>query len=118
MTVTAIVGCRHFYNEERFMLELADEFGPSHLLITGDAPGTDFMVYNIFSDTQRVIVFRADWDKHGKAAGPIRNAEIVRYADRMIAFWDGQSPGTYDAIQQAQKKGIPLKVIRIDDEVV
>ncbi len=37
----------------------------------------------------------ADWDKHGKKAGYIRNAEMVAMEpDYAIIFWDGQSRGT------------------------
>jgi len=30
-----------------------------------------------------VVVFRADWARHGRKAGPLRNAEIVANADRV-----------------------------------
>ena len=36
----------------------------------------------------------ADWEHYGKAAGPIRNAEMAEVADALIAFWNGQSPGS------------------------
>lgn len=41
-----------------------------------------------------VKMFPADWNKHGKGAGPIRNVEMGEYADALIAIWDGQSRGT------------------------
>ncbi len=41
----------------------------------------------------------------------IRNKQIVANADRMLAIWDGKSTGTKDAIDQANKKGIPVTII-------
>lgn len=59
-----------------------------------------------------VELFPPDWDKHGKAAGPIRNKEMVEYADALIAFWDGKSRGTKDVIDQATKAGLKVRVKR------
>jgi len=39
-------------------------------------------------------VFPAQWGKYGKSAGPIRNAEMAKYADYGVAVWDGESRGT------------------------
>ena len=38
--------------------------------------------------------FPADWDTYGKSAGYRRNADMAKYADVLIAFWDGTSKGT------------------------
>ena len=46
--------------------------------------------------------FPADWRKHGKGAGQIRNQEMADYADQLIAIWDGVSHGTADMIRKAQ----------------
>ena len=56
----------------------------------------------------------ADWDKHGKAAGPIRNAEMAEVADALIAFWDGQSRETKSMIDLARKKGLQVAIVRYD----
>lgn len=53
-------------------------------------------------------VFPADWDRHGKAAGFIRNEEMARYADALIAIWDGKSRGTADMIARAKAHGLPV----------
>ncbi len=50
--------------------------------------------------------FAADWDKHGKAAGPIRNAEMADYAEALIAFPGGK--GTANMVKQAKKKGLKI----------
>ncbi len=55
--------------------------------------------------------YAADWDKHGKAAGPIRNSAMVYIADACVAFWDGKSTGTLDTINKSKAKGIPTRVL-------
>lgn len=55
-------------------------------------------------------VFKADWKKHRKAAGPIRNEQMAEYADALIAVWDGQSPGTKHMIETARKRGLKVFV--------
>ena len=55
----------------------------------------------------------ADWKNQGNTAGPIRNTEMVKVADRIIAFWDGESSGTKDILFKAKRKGLKCKVIRI-----
>ena len=55
--------------------------------------------------------FPADWEKHGKAAGLIRNEQMADYGQALIAFWDGKSRGTKHMIQTALKKGLMVKVV-------
>ena len=43
--------------------------------------------------------FLPDWRELGKAAGPVRNADMAEYADALIAIWDGKSAGTRHMIQ-------------------
>lgn len=54
----------------------------------------------------RVQEVPADWDTHGKAAGPIRNRQMITLADLLIAIWDGNSRGTKSTILAAADKGI------------
>lgn len=53
----------------------------------------------------------ADWNRHGKAAGPIRNRQMATDgADLVLAFWDGKSPGTLDMIRVAMKQRITVEI--------
>lgn len=61
-----------------------------------------------------VKMFPADWDKHGKAAGHIRNREMGDYATHVLAIWDGKSKGTKGMIEYATKKGLNLYVHRYE----
>jgi hypothetical protein len=54
---------------------------------------------------------RAGTEKHSKAAGPIRNNEMLDTCpDVVIAFWDGVSKGTKHAIGEASRRGLAVEV--------
>lgn len=88
------------------------------VVVHGVASGADTLAEKwAFARGHNVLRFHADWDAHGKAAGPIRNQEMIDHVltvpDRFaVAFWDGKSAGTEDTITRCRKHGIPLKVIR------
>jgi hypothetical protein len=60
----------------------------------------------------RVHKFPAQWNTHGKRAGPIRNEEMARFADALIAFWDGKSRGTGHMITIAHEYNLKVMVVR------
>lgn len=82
-------------------------------MVTGTAKGADQIpyYYNVWEGTP-IKEFPADWDKHGKAAGYIRNKEMAEYADALIAFWDGKSKGTKHMIDLAEANGLLVRVIK------
>lgn len=55
--------------------------------------------------------FPANWKKHKKSAGPIRNQAMARYADMGIVFWDGQSAGSKNMIERLKANDKPVIVI-------
>jgi hypothetical protein len=56
--------------------------------------------------------FPAKWNLYGKKAGPLRNGEMARYADCLLAFWDGKSAGTKNMIELAEFNNLKIKVIK------
>ncbi len=59
--------------------------------------------------------YPADWDKHGKKAGVLRNQLMIEtQPDLVLAFWDGVSRGTSDMIERAVKAGTPV-IITFED---
>lgn len=107
----AIVGSRSFgdyelmaryldaYDHERYESRVGE-------IVSGGAKGADSLAARWARERGVALKeFLPDWDKYGKSAGMRRNAEIVDYADSVIAFWDGESKGTANTILRAQKAG-------------
>ena len=59
-----------------------------------------------------VMPYRADWKAHGRAAGPIRNQQMIDEAhpDMVLAFPGGR--GTADMVRRARKANI--RVVEIE----
>ena len=90
-------------------------------LISGHAPGADSLGERYAREHKmKVRVFPARWVLYGKAAGVIRNQEMVDFARKKEAiavfFWNGTSRGTRDAIWRSLKAGIRTKIIRFDEK--
>lgn len=64
----------------------------------------------------KITVIYADWIGLGRAAGPRRNSAMLRERPGLVlAFWDGASRGTLDAITKARQLGIPVRVVEISN---
>lgn len=57
-----------------------------------------------------------EWKEHGKAAGPMRNTQLVNAVDALAAFWDLQSRGTADAVSKAIARRIRVEVYGPDGQ--
>ena len=80
-------------------------------IISGGAIGADKLGEKFADkfdlDLERFI---PDWTV-GKQGGAIRNAEMAKHADGLIAFYNG-SNGTANMIQTARRKKLDVEVIR------
>ncbi len=81
-------------------------------IIEGGADGADNLA-KIWARGQGISVhtFKAQWDKYGKAAGMIRNKEMLDEGkpDRVVAFPGGR--GTSDMVSRAIEAGIPTDIV-------
>ncbi len=95
------------------LTRLDAERGPFSVLIHGAATGADeeAMGWARAMPGRKHAPFAADWHQHGRSAGPIRNARMIREGrpDLVIAFPGGF--GTADMVRRAELAGI--EVIRI-----
>jgi len=87
------------------------KFGEGTVVIHGAARGADTLAGRAGEALgYEVLKFPAQWDKYGRAAGPIRNQQMIDEGkpDRIIAFHDDikSSKGTKDMLRRAKKANI------------
>jgi hypothetical protein len=81
------------------------------IIVSGKANGADSLGEQYAKENNFPVAnFPADWKTHGKAAGFIRNIEMAKYADALIAFWDQKSNGTKHMIATAQQESIYYRI--------
>lgn len=91
-------------------------------IISGKAKGADTLGERFAKEFRlEVKEFPADWDRLGKKAGYVRNAEMAKFAADenygiLIAFWDGKSKGTKHMIDLAEKYGLEIHIVRFRNE--
>jgi hypothetical protein len=110
----AIVGSRGWpEGQSHRVTEYVLNLPAGTVVVSGGAKGVDSMAERVAERCGLdVHTIPADWLKHGRAAGPICNSEIVAACDRVVAFWDGESRGTADTIRKAKRAGKPVAVYR------
>lgn len=104
------------YIENRMMHAWSDPGVP--VIVHGDCPtGADHWA-DLWAKTYDygVEAHPADWDAHGKFAGPKRNMEMVDLgADVVLAFPHADSRGTKHCMKYAKEKGLRVEVFNGDE---
>lgn len=90
---------------------------PAHLvtLVSGGAQGADLLAMSVAKELGwQISTYVADWDKHGKKAGPIRNQRMLDEEQPIIcaAFLIPELPcrGTRDMMERCYVSGVPVYV--------
>jgi hypothetical protein len=115
MVKIIIAGGRDFTDREG-LLESFDQFMQRYLneeitIISGNARGADAIGEWIGKEYGiNVIIFKADWETHGKSAGYKRNEVMAQHATHLLAAWDGQSKGTKHMIDLAKRYGLETRI--------
>ena len=81
------------------------------IIVSGHARGADSLGERFANELGFPFELHpAKWRLLGKAAGMVRNAEMAKCSDALIAFWDGESRGTRHMINFARKRGLDISV--------
>jgi len=110
----AVVGSREFKDIVLLRTILCKAFSERRAdFVSGGARGVDTEASNFLKSWNpaiKQVIFKPEWDKYGKRAGFLRNELIINEADKIIAFWDGQSRGTKHSIDLAIKASKPIDI--------
>ena len=119
MSTIMVCGCRTYRDKVFVWGRMQEIIEPdTDIVISGGASGVDSIAADwcrLGKPSVRFQEYPADWNTHGKAAGPIRNQQMVDACDYAIVIWDGKSRGTKDSINRLLKAGKPFSIfVRTD----
>jgi hypothetical protein len=87
---------------------------PGSLVVQGGAPGADTIARDAaWNRGHHVAEIEARWSRHGKAAGPRRNAAMTLLAPALTAAYAfplGESKGTWDMVTRLKQAGVETYV--------
>lgn len=107
------------YNGISLVLQrLKDTYGELNNLeiVQGGANGVDALALQYAQENHIPYkTFNADWNKYNRAAGPIRNEQMAKYGEVLIAFKNQEHPtrGTENMIKTASKYNLKIFVVPI-----
>ena len=112
-----VTGTRRPTSEDRIcqaldnVVERAD--GPVRI-VHGNEPGVDTVAEQwAIDNAMESDVYPANWEEEGRTAGTDRNYLMMREAqpDMVLAFPEGNTPGTQQIIKLAQLEGVPVEKV-------
>ena len=99
-----MIGSRSFNDYALMSQTLNKHF--IYQIVSGGARGADSLGADYANEKNiPLLEFIPDFDKYGKKAPMIRNKDIIRASDIVVAFWDNISPGTRHALEFAKTLG-------------
>jgi YspA, cpYpsA-related SLOG family len=108
-----VTGGRDF-SDRTLLFEALDRLHAAHgftVLIHGDANGAD-RLSGEWATARGVSVeaHPADWKRHGRAAGPIRNQMMLEEKPELVVAFPG-GKGTADMVSKARQAGLEVVMV-------
>lgn len=99
------------YSDIPTAFRVLDEIKPD-VVVQGEATGAD-AIAKLWAKQHRVVCFgiRANWDRDGVRAGPIRNQKMLdKHRPRLVVAFPG-GKGTADMVSRARAAGVEVREI-------
>lgn len=88
-------------------------------ILHGGCKGVDILAHKYARERgMNVEIYHAEWDKYGKAAGPIRNKKMLDQNPHLVLAFHpdlNRSKGTMHMINIAKEKGVAVDYIKLPD---
>jgi len=107
-----VTGGRDFSDREFLFATLDRLHAQKHIavVIHGDARGTDRLAGDWAQSRGIPVLARpADWKRHGRAAGPVRNRQMLADNPNLVVAFPGGA-GTQNMIEIARRQGLQVMV--------
>ena len=112
-----IAGSRNITEYAVVIQAIKESFFDITEVVSGGARGVDSLGEQFAGEYAKDFkLFPADWAALGKKAGYVRNTQMAKYAEALIAIWDGQSKGTEHMINQARQYGLQIYIKMVTNE--
>ena len=109
-----VVGSRSFNDYTRMKEVLSEIVGANCEIKSGGARGADALAKKYALEHNIPYrEFPANWDALGRGAGIIRNKQMSDYGDMLVSFWDGESKGSKNMIENMKKLDKHVLIINI-----
>ena len=112
----AIIGSRELNGGEERCYEKICENVPRNCteIVSGGAGGIDTLAEKYAREHSLLLKkFEPEYGRYGKTAPLNRNIQIIEYANFVLAFWDGKSRGTAQAIKKCCEIDKPIEIFFI-----
>lgn len=102
----AVIGSRTFFNLSKMnevLDRIIDKYKVSNIfIVSGGAKGADNMAQNYArTNGYPIIIYYPDYEREGRGAPLVRNEKIIKQANIVVAFKNGESNGTNHALSIA-----------------
>jgi YspA, cpYpsA-related SLOG family len=120
LTLRVLVCGGRDYDDLDWVFQVLDDIGVRHIIHGASylgrrnpRCGADYLA-DVYGEKRCIPTTRypADWSKHGKAAGPIRNQQMLDESrPRLVVAFPG-GRGTADMVRRAKAAGVRVREIK------
>lgn len=125
MKAVIITGSRHWHNSRAAISAVQAACSDARIIIHGDCNSGIDAIAERLTHSGEALPMPAQWGRHGRAAGPRRNAQMVIVAEALRecgwsvechAFPGPSSKGTWDMVRKCKAAGIATTVHRLENK--
>ncbi|WP_201007509.1 hypothetical protein [Paenibacillus glycanilyticus] len=118
MSTIAIIGSRH-YPKLRLVEEYVNSLSDDTIVISRGSRGVDHVAY-VTAHFRGLHCRRcpAEWNVNGNSSIYLSNLQIVKDAEFLVVFWDGESKGTLQTLEIAYQHQKPVIVYGPNVEIL